>query len=446
MVCATTNSNSINSMTHIINDHRMAPKQKPAQEEVEPANHDRDFDMAMEEDEDSEEDSSQDDGETSTPSSIASSSNAGNTNSNNKRPATQALFLNFTSDLSPQKMSKKKSKPKRQTAYRVNGVNILNRNNLDSKTAIERIQRRRENHNHVERRRRDNINNTIFELSSVVPNAIQPGQKPNKGNILKLSLDYIRELQSENAALKERLSHFSSSRTSSISPPLTAATLTTAPMVTSVDEMNNANYHQSPSAPTSPHYMRSNTTFTQQSASVPSSPHQHLKEEGVMHTSVPNSLPPPLSLPPPQQNQQPPHQQQLQSVFSSMSVSSNPSSAASTPTLSSSTNYPYSSYPSSVYIPQPPQLFNNSSNHVVAYNNNNSNNNNINHHQHIQQQQQQQHHMDPVLKAHPQQNLRPLLPATKSPHHPAIQNHQTAFLPALRMSGYEKIYGNVCRY
>lgn len=63
---------------------------------------------------------------------------------------------------------------------------------MDSKTAIERIQRRRENHNHVERRRRDNINNTIFELSSVVPNAIQPGQKPNKGNILKLSLDYIR--------------------------------------------------------------------------------------------------------------------------------------------------------------------------------------------------------------------------------------------------------------
>jgi hypothetical protein len=69
---------------------------------------------------------------------------------------------------------------------------LYNRNNLDSKTAIERIQRRRENHNHVERRRRDNINNTIFELSNIVPNAAQPGQKPNKGNILKLSLDYIK--------------------------------------------------------------------------------------------------------------------------------------------------------------------------------------------------------------------------------------------------------------
>lgn len=66
------------------------------------------FDMAMDEDEDSEEESSQDE----TPP---------------KRPVTQALFLNFTSDLSPQKANKKKSKPKKQTAYRVNGVNILNR-------------------------------------------------------------------------------------------------------------------------------------------------------------------------------------------------------------------------------------------------------------------------------------------------------------------------------
>lgn len=66
------------------------------------------FDMAMDEDDDSEEESSQDEAPP-------------------KRPVTQALFLNFTSDLSPQKTNKKKSKPKKQTAYRVNGVNILNR-------------------------------------------------------------------------------------------------------------------------------------------------------------------------------------------------------------------------------------------------------------------------------------------------------------------------------
>ncbi|KAI8328103.1 helix-loop-helix DNA-binding domain-containing protein [Chlamydoabsidia padenii] len=104
----------------------------------------------------------------------------------------QALFLNFSSDLSPQKVNKAPKKCKRQAAYRVNGVNILNRNNLDSKTVIERIQKRRENHNHVERRRRDNINSTILELSQIVPNALQPNQKPNKGNILKLTLDYVK--------------------------------------------------------------------------------------------------------------------------------------------------------------------------------------------------------------------------------------------------------------
>ena len=63
--------------------------------------------------------------------------------------------------------------------------------NVDSKTAIERIQRRRENHNHVERRRRDNINNTILELSRIVPHAVQTGQKLNKGKVLKMALDHI---------------------------------------------------------------------------------------------------------------------------------------------------------------------------------------------------------------------------------------------------------------
>ncbi|CAO3614741.1 unnamed protein product [Mucor hiemalis] len=442
MVCATntfmnsTNNNSNNTMNGNPHTYR---------------EDDDDFDMAMDEDDDSEEDSSQDDDNNciSTPTSSTSS-----TPTTKQRPATQALFLNFTSDLSPQKMNKKKSKPKKQTAYRVNGVNILNRNNLDSKTAIERIQRRRENHNHVERRRRDNINNTIFELSSVVPNAIQPGQKPNKGNILKLSLDYIKDLQAENNALKERLAHFTSSpsRPTSISPPLSAATTiintpssstttttttTSAVVLKSVDDSMNNNFpqQQSPSAPTSP--TRFIPVFNGQkahssSASVPSSPLHtlnpimpHNKENASM-----NGLPPPLSLPPPRQQapQQHHHQQQqtqqahLQTVFSSMSVSSNTSSTNSTPTLSASPYpiYNTNSNPQQIYIPQPPQLFN--------------------HHPHEVFQQQQ-----PQQKGQP--GLRPLLPATKPQiQQPAIHQQQPSFLPALRMSGYEKIYGNVCRY
>ncbi|KAI7857906.1 hypothetical protein BDC45DRAFT_345359 [Circinella umbellata] len=116
----------------------------------------------------------------------------------------QALFLNFTSDLEPHVNMKASNKSKKAPAFKLNGVNLLNRKNVDSKTAIERIQRRRENHNHVERRRRDNINNTIFELSRIVPNAVQQGQKLNKGKVLKMALDHILELQRENELLKER--------------------------------------------------------------------------------------------------------------------------------------------------------------------------------------------------------------------------------------------------
>jgi hypothetical protein len=68
---------------------------------------------------------------------------------------------------------------------------------LDSKTVVERIQKRRENHNHVERRRRDCINDTIYKLSQVIPyaNATTSStvgqQKLNKHNVLKSALDHI---------------------------------------------------------------------------------------------------------------------------------------------------------------------------------------------------------------------------------------------------------------
>ncbi|ORZ13945.1 hypothetical protein BCR42DRAFT_417713 [Absidia repens] len=148
------------------------------------------------------------------------------TNEETGSPNNQVLFLNFTSDLSPQTTSprKKSSAQTKKAAYRVNGVNILNRKNLDSKTAIERMQRRRENHNHVERRRRDTINNTIYELSQVVPNALHTGQKPHKGNILKATLDYILVLQAENQMYRSRLAQ----TTTNVPGP---STLTNLPVV-----------------------------------------------------------------------------------------------------------------------------------------------------------------------------------------------------------------------
>ncbi|ORX95462.1 HLH-domain-containing protein [Basidiobolus meristosporus CBS 931.73] len=117
--------------------------------------------------------------------------------------AQSSMFMNFTSDLNPQSPTKKQ-KSKQSTTYKVNGVNILNRKSLDSKTVMERLKRRRENHNHVERKRRDNINHTILEISRLIPQEPTSSTKLNKGNILRMAVDYIKELQSENLSLKSQ--------------------------------------------------------------------------------------------------------------------------------------------------------------------------------------------------------------------------------------------------
>ncbi|KAF8915612.1 hypothetical protein BGZ58_005468, partial [Dissophora ornata] len=47
-----------------------------------------------------------------------------------------------------------------------------------------------------ERRRRDNINEKIQELSTLLPDCyVDSANKPNKGVILRKSVDYIRHLQ-----------------------------------------------------------------------------------------------------------------------------------------------------------------------------------------------------------------------------------------------------------
>ncbi|KAI8340893.1 helix-loop-helix DNA-binding domain-containing protein [Chlamydoabsidia padenii] len=86
---------------------------------------------------------------------------------------------------------------------------------------FEKRRRRRESHNAVERRRRDNINERIQELSTLLPehllenapsssNAnssnIQNGGKAiNKGTVLKLSVDYIKDLRDEVGRYKDRV-------------------------------------------------------------------------------------------------------------------------------------------------------------------------------------------------------------------------------------------------
>jgi len=69
---------------------------------------------------------------------------------------------------------------------------------------LERQRKRRESHNAVERRRRDNINDRIQELGLLVPDC-QNDQKPHKGLILKKTTDYIRHLQRSNQELMQRV-------------------------------------------------------------------------------------------------------------------------------------------------------------------------------------------------------------------------------------------------
>jgi hypothetical protein len=60
----------------------------------------------------------------------------------------------------------------------------------------EKRRRRRESHNAVERRRRDHINEKIQELSTLLPEFAGDAQnKPNKGTVLKRSVDYLRHMQ-----------------------------------------------------------------------------------------------------------------------------------------------------------------------------------------------------------------------------------------------------------
>jgi len=55
---------------------------------------------------------------------------------------------------------------------------------------------KKDNHNAIERRRRFNINDRIKELGTLLPKQ-DPEMRPNKGTILKCSVDYIQSLQQQ---------------------------------------------------------------------------------------------------------------------------------------------------------------------------------------------------------------------------------------------------------
>ncbi|KAI8060009.1 hypothetical protein BC940DRAFT_312953 [Gongronella butleri] len=102
---------------------------------------------------------------------------------------------------------------------------------------IEKRRRRRESHNLVERRRRDNINERIQELCTMLPqhlldattahpHLIAGGQHRspntiNKGTILRLSVEHIRQLQDQVLQYQARIKEMEQFLTTSklVPPP-----------------------------------------------------------------------------------------------------------------------------------------------------------------------------------------------------------------------------------
>ncbi|KAI9260013.1 Myc-type, basic helix-loop-helix domain-containing protein [Helicostylum pulchrum] len=73
---------------------------------------------------------------------------------------------------------------------------------------FDKKRRRRESHNAVERRRRDNINERIFELSTLLPE--RDASKNNKGTILRKSVDHIRLLHEKVNQYQQRVQELES--------------------------------------------------------------------------------------------------------------------------------------------------------------------------------------------------------------------------------------------
>lgn len=58
----------------------------------------------------------------------------------------------------------------------------------------------------VERRRRDNINDRIQELGTLLPDAVDDGvNRMNKGTILRKSVEQIRKLQNDVVQYQQRV-------------------------------------------------------------------------------------------------------------------------------------------------------------------------------------------------------------------------------------------------
>ncbi|KAF9153918.1 hypothetical protein BG015_002287, partial [Linnemannia schmuckeri] len=96
---------------------------------------------------------------------------------------------------------------KTSKSFDLAGVNILNRKPLDTKTALDKLQRRRETHNRVERKRRDCINQLIDDLTKLLPpkHLEETTSKCHRVNVLRGAVSHIKFLNESNEALTKSI-------------------------------------------------------------------------------------------------------------------------------------------------------------------------------------------------------------------------------------------------
>ncbi|KAJ1655187.1 hypothetical protein IWQ61_005014 [Dispira simplex] len=146
------------------------------------------------------------------------------------------VFDDCIREYNPDQLQQKCNGQAKGKKYHVNGINVLNRDNLDTTTASRRLQRRREQHNRIERKRRDLINQYINELTALVvhpslstesPNrdvdvipTLEPqtdsttsdsamvatamGQKMGRSDVLRRTVERVQQLMKDNQALTIR--------------------------------------------------------------------------------------------------------------------------------------------------------------------------------------------------------------------------------------------------
>ncbi|KAF9092212.1 hypothetical protein BGX23_004482 [Mortierella sp. AD031] len=117
-----------------------------------------------------------------------SSTSSSSSSSTAQKPSSRGVRMTFELDDVLRKYTPEEFKTCK--GYDVGGVNILNKKPLDSKTALDKITRRRETHNRVERRRRD------YDDSL---------SKGHRVNVLRNVVGHIQNLSRQNESLNKQL-------------------------------------------------------------------------------------------------------------------------------------------------------------------------------------------------------------------------------------------------